>query len=283
MTAKIINGRALADEMQLAMQEDIHQLVEKKKMSPGLAVVLVGDNPASHVYVRMKAKACEKIGIYAKQVSLPKETKEEELKKIIRELNHDTKIHGILVQLPLPEHISSHAVIESINPAKDVDGLHPLNFGNLLLGIPHFVPCTPAGIMELLKKEKIEVKGKRAVVVGRSNIVGKPIAILLMMEHATVTICHTRTIDLPSVTSQADILIAAAGKAGMITGNMVQPGAVVIDVGSNKVEGKMVGDVNFAQVSAKAGFITPVPGGVGPMTITMLLKNTVKAYKEQVR
>jgi methylenetetrahydrofolate dehydrogenase (NADP+) / methenyltetrahydrofolate cyclohydrolase len=283
MAAKIISGRALADEMQLAMQEEIHQQVDKTKVSPGLAVVLVGDNPASQVYVRMKTKACEKIGIYAKQVSLPKETKQEELEKIIRELNHDPKIHGILVQLPLPEHINSYTVIETIHPNKDVDGLHPLNLGNLLLGTPRFIACTPAGIMALLKKEKIEVKGKNAVVVGRSNIVGKPMAILLMMEHATVTICHTRTVDLPAVTSQADILIAAAGKAEMITGSMVKPGAVVIDVGSNKVESKMVGDVDFAQVSAKAGFITPVPGGVGPMTITMLLKNTVQAYKEQVK
>lgn len=282
MAAKIINGRAVADKMQEEMQEEVHQLVDKKKFPPGLAVVLVGENPASQVYVRMKRKACEKIGIYAKQILLPDTIKEEELKNIVKELNNDNKIHGILVQLPLPQHINARSVIETIDVTKDVDGFHPINFGNLLLGNPKFVPCTPLGIMELFKREKIDLKGKRAVVVGRSNIVGKPMAILLMHNHATVTVCHTRTVDLPSVTREADILIAAAGKAYMITGDMVKDEAVVIDVGTNRLEGKLVGDVDFKAVSQKASFITPVPGGVGPMTVTMLLSNTIKAYKEQI-
>ncbi len=283
MAAKIINGKAIAEEMQEQMQEEIHQLVDKKKISPGLAVILVGDNPASQVYVLMKKKACEKVGIYAKQICLPKETKESELKNIIKELNNDTKIHGILVQLPLPEHINARSVIEILDPAKDIDAFHPINIGNLVLGFPKFVSCTPAGIMELLKREKIEIKGKHAVVIGRSNMVGKPMFILLMLGNATVTVCHTQTINLPTITRQADILIAAAGKAGMITGEMVKEQAVVIDVGINRVEGKLVGDVNFQEVLQKASYITPVPGGVGPMTVTMLLKNAIKAYKEQVK
>ncbi len=283
MTARIINGRAIADAMQEEMQEETHQLVDKKKFPPGLAVILVGENPASQVYVRMKRKACEKIGIYAKQILLSGAIKEEELKDVIRQLNNDNKIHAILVQLPLPEHINARSVIETIDVRKDVDGLHSVNLGNLLLGIPKFIPCTPLGIMELFKREKIELKGKRAVVVGRSNMVGKPMAILMMHNHATVTICHTRTVDLPSVTREADIIIAAAGKAYMITGDMIKDQAVVIDVGTNRLEGKLVGDVDFKAVSQKASFITPVPGGVGPMTVTMLLANTIKAYKEQVK
>lgn len=283
MTARIINGRAIADAMQEEMQEETHQLVDKKKFPPGLAVILVGENPASQVYVRMKRKACEKIGIYAKQILLSGAIKEEELKDVIRQLNNDNKIHAILVQLPLPEHINARSVIETIDVRKDVDGLHSVNLGNLLLGIPKFIPCTPLGIMELFKREKIELKGKRAVVVGRSNMVGKPMAILMMHNHATVTICHTRTVDLPLVTREADIIIAAAGKAYMITGDMIKDQAVVIDVGTNRLEGKLVGDVDFKAVSQKASFITPVPGGVGPMTVTMLLANTIKAYKEQVK
>ncbi|MFH1783995.1 MAG: bifunctional methylenetetrahydrofolate dehydrogenase/methenyltetrahydrofolate cyclohydrolase FolD [bacterium] len=282
MAAKIINGRAIAQNLQEKMGEEIHQIVDRGGMAPGLAVILVGENPASQVYVRMKKKACEKVGIYNKQIVLPATTKEKELKELVEQLNNDKRIHGILVQSPLPDHINFHSVIEIILPQKDVDGFHPVNMGNLLLGIPKFISCTPLGIMELFKRENIELKGKRAVVVGRSNIVGKPMMVLLILNHATVTVCHTRTQDLASITREADIIVAAAGKANIITADMVKEGVVVIDVGMNRVDGKLVGDVDFAKVSQKASYITPVPGGVGPMTVTMLLHNTIKAYKEQL-
>ena len=247
---------------------------------PGLAVVLVGDDPASAVYVRNKSKACAEVGIYSEVYRLPEETGREQLLGLIEQLNQSPLIHGILVQLPLPKHLDPEEVIMAIDPAKDVDAFHPVNVGKIMIGNYDFLPCTPAGVMELLHRSGIEVSGKECVVIGRSNIVGKPQAMLLLHENATVTVCHSKTRDLPSVCRRADILVSAVGKPKFVTADMVKDGAVIIDVGMNRDEnGKLCGDVDFEPVSEKASYITPVPGGVGPMTITMLLKNTVTAAK----
>lgn len=259
---------------------EVETLRNKSGITPGLAAVLVGDNPASEIYVRNKRKACEQVGIYSEEHRLSKETTQSELLSLIDTLNQDENIHGILVQLPLPEQIDSTTILRSVSPLKDVDGFHPENVGLLVEGNPRFVSCTPNGIMKMLDFYNIEIKGKEAVVVGRSNIVGKPTAVLLLHRHATVTICHSRTIRLDEVTRRADILVAAIGRPHFITGDMVKEGAVVIDVGINRnKEGKLIGDVDFEKVKEKASYITPVPGGVGPMTIAMLLWNTVESAK----
>ena len=279
--ANIINGK----EISAAIREEIKAGVQGMSVRPGLAVVLVGDDPASAVYVRNKSKACAEVGIYSEVYRLPEETGREQLLGLIEQLNQSPLIHGILVQLPLPKHLDPEEVIMAIDPAKDVDAFHPVNVGKIMIGNYDFLPCTPAGVMELLHRSGIEVSGKECVVIGRSNIVGKPQAMLLLHENATVTVCHSKTRDLPSVCRRADILVSAVGKAKFVTADMVRNGAVVIDVGMNRDEnGKLCGDVDFEPVSKKASYITPVPGGVGPMTITMLLKNTVTAAKraEQV-
>lgn len=279
--ANIINGK----EISAAIREEIKAGVQGMSVRPGLAVVLVGDDPASAVYVRNKSKACAEVGIYSEVYRLPEETGREQLLGLIEQLNQSPLIHGILVQLPLPKHLDPEEVIMAIDPAKDVDAFHPVNVGKIMIGNYDFLPCTPAGVMELLHRSGIEVSGKECVVIGRSNIVGKPQAMLLLHENATVTVCHSKTRDLPSVCRRADILVSAVGKAKFVTADMVKNGAVVIDVGMNRDEnGKLCGDVDFEPVSEKASYITPVPGGVGPMTITMLLKNTVTAAKraEQV-
>jgi len=274
--ANIINGK----EISAAIREEIKAEVHGMSVRPGLAVVLVGDDPASAVYVRNKSKACAEVGIYSEVYRLPEETGREQLLGLIEQLNQSPLIHGILVQLPLPKHLDPEEVIMAIDPAKDVDAFHPVNVGKIMIGNYDFLPCTPAGVMELLHRSGIEVSGKECVVIGRSNIVGKPQAMLLLHENATVTVCHSKTRDLPSVCRRADILVSAVGKAKFVTADMVRNGAVVIDVGMNRDEnGKLCGDVDFEPVSEKASYITPVPGGVGPMTITMLLKNTVTAAK----
>jgi len=279
----IIDGNKIAQEVRNQVREDALNFKEKTGIVPGLAVILVGEDPASQVYVGRKAKACAEVGFLSREYKLPADTSEAKLLKIIGELNTDQAIHGILVQLPLPQHISTNKIIAAIDPQKDVDGFHPYNVGGLVSGNPLFVPCTPRGIMELISRTGIELAGKEAVVVGRSNIVGKPMALLLLAQHATVTICHSRTKDLPSVTRRADVLIAAVGKAEMIKANMIKEGAIVIDVGVNRLEnGKLVGDVAFNEVAARASHITPVPGGVGPMTIAMLMKNTLDAARNMV-
>lgn len=276
--AILIDGKELAARKREEIAKETKELAEKTGTTPGLAVVIVGDDPASQTYVRNKAKACEEVGFYSEVVSLPANTSQRDLLKVIAELNERIDIDGILVQLPLPKHINEKAVIGKISPKKDVDGFTPSNAGKVLIGSPKYAPCTPAGIMELVKSTGINIEGKHCVIVGRSNIVGKPVAMMMLHENATVTVCHSHTANLKGFTSKADILIAAVGKAGFITGDMVKEGAVVIDVGINRNdEGKLCGDVNFEQVEPKAGFITPVPGGVGPMTITMLLKNTLDA------
>jgi methylenetetrahydrofolate dehydrogenase (NADP+)/methenyltetrahydrofolate cyclohydrolase len=274
----IIDGNKIAQEVRHSVRKEALDFKEKTGIVPGLAVILVGEDPASQVYVGRKAKACAEVGFLSREYKLSADTSEAKLLNIIDELNADQVIHGILVQLPLPKHISTEKIIAAIDPHKDVDGFHPYNVGGLVSGNPLFVPCTPRGIMELISRTGIELSGKEAVVVGRSNIVGKPMALLLLAQHATVTICHSRTKDLPAVTRRADVLIAAVGKPHMIKANMVKEGAVVIDVGVNRLEnGKLAGDVAFDEVAAKASFITPVPGGVGPMTIAMLMKNTLDA------
>ena len=272
MSAKIIDGKAVRDEILGQLKEEIAELV-RNGLQPGLAVVLVGEDPASKQYVGMKARKSKEIGMYSEVHRLPAETTQEELLALIDRLNGDDRIHGILVQLPLPAHIDETAVIEAIDPAKDVDGFHPINTGKLSIGTDALLPCTPAGIIELIRRTGIEIAGKHAVVVGRSNIVGKPAALLLLREHATVTVCHSRTPNLAEVTRQADILVAAVGRPGLIGAEHVKPGAVVIDVGAP------VGAVRYDEVAAAAGAITPVPGGVGPMTIAMLMCNTVSAAK----
>ena len=279
MPAQIIDGKAIAKEIRQQIKDDVAQLVASGKNPPGLAVVIGGNDPASRVYVNAKKKACADVGIYSEEHAFPETVSESELIALINRLNQNPKINGILVQLPLPDKIDERKIIENINPQKDVDGLHPISVGNLLSGTPTFVPCTPEGIMVLLQKTGVELKGKRAVVIGRSNLVGKPVAVLLLAQHATVTICHSRTRDLPVVAREADILVVAIGKPNFINGDAVKPGAVVIDVGVNRVDNKLVGDVEFESASKVAGFITPVPGGVGPMTIAMLLQNTLQAAK----
>jgi len=280
MSAQIIDGRKISEEIRSEIRAEAARLAERG-IRPGLAVILVGDDPASQVYVRNKAKACEELGFYSEVIRLPAETKQEELMAHIARLNANPAIHGILVQLPLPDHLDEKPVLEAILPEKDVDGFHPVNAGKMLIGEDALLPCTPAGVIEMLKRSGIPIAGKHAVVIGRSNIVGKPVSVLLLRENATVTICHSRTQDLPAVTRAADILVAAVGRANMVKKDWVKPGAVVIDVGINRLEtGKLAGDVDFNDVKETAGWITPVPGGVGPMTITMLMANTLKACKK---
>lgn len=278
--AKIIDGKQIAKEVRAEIAAECAEL-KKKGIIPGLAVVIVGTDPASQVYVRNKKKACEEVGFRSEVFELPEETTEEELLALVKKLNENVNIHGILVQLPLPEHLDDEVIIANIDPKKDVDAFHPSNVGKIMIGNYDFLPCTPAGVMVLLEKSGIDVSGKECVVVGRSNIVGKPQAMLLLHANGTVTICHSRTKDLAEVTRRADILVVAIGKADFITGDMVKDGAVVIDVGMNrKADGKLTGDVDFATVEPKASYITPVPGGVGPMTITMLLRNTLTSAKK---
>lgn len=277
MTARLIDGKALAAKLRAELVPRIQALAARGH-TPGLAVLLVGDDPASAVYVRHKIKSCEDCGIHSVAAHLPASITEAELIGRISQLNADPSIHGILVQLPLPKHLDSQRVLESIAFSKDVDGLHATNAGLTLMGVPHFRSCTPYGVMKMLESTGIELAGKHAVVLGRSNMVGKPMAMLLLAANATVTLCHSGTRDLPSITRQADVLVAAVGRRALVTADMVKPGAVVIDVGTNKTEeGKLAGDVDFAAVSQVAGWISPVPGGVGPMTITMLLTNTVES------
>ncbi|EIA8551186.1 bifunctional methylenetetrahydrofolate dehydrogenase/methenyltetrahydrofolate cyclohydrolase FolD [Listeria monocytogenes] len=276
---EIIDGKKLAKEIQEKVTREVAELVKEGKQ-PGLAVVLVGDNQASRTYVRNKQKRTEEAGMKSVLIELPENVTEEKLLSVVEELNEDKTIHGILVQLPLPEHISEEKVIDTISFDKDVDGFHPVNVGNLFIGKDSFVPCTPAGIIELIKSTGTQIEGKRAVVIGRSNIVGKPVAQLLLNENATVTIAHSRTKDLPQVAKEADILVVATGLAKFLKKDYIKPGAIVIDVGMDRDENnKLCGDVDFDDVVEEAGFITPVPGGVGPMTITMLLANTLKAAK----
>lgn len=279
LTAEIISGKELAQQKRMQMKEEVEQL-KKEGITPGLAVILIGDNPASQSYVKGKVKACQEVGIYSLLIEKPATITEEELLSLIDELNHNEQIHGILVQLPLPDHISEKAVIEAISPEKDVDGFHPISVGKMMIGEETFLPCTPFGIIEMLKSKGIEIEGKHAVVVGRSNIVGKPVGQLLLNENATVTYCHSRTKNMQEITKQADIVIVAVGKAHFLGADYFKRGAVVIDVGVNRIEsGKLVGDVVFDEVKEVASYITPVPGGVGPMTITMLLANTILAAK----
>lgn len=275
--AQILSGKTVSARIKEEAAREARALAEKG-IHAGLAVIIVGDDPASRVYVNNKKKACEEVGIYSEEYALPEETSQEELLELIARLNDDDKISGILVQLPLPGHISEQCVINAISPTKDVDAFHPVNVGKIMTGDFDFVPCTPAGVMELIKESGIDVAGKECVVVGRSNIVGKPQAMLLLHQNGTVTICHSRTKNLAEKTRNADILVAAVGKPGFITGDMIKPGAVVIDVGINRIAPKkLVGDVDFESAEKVAGAITPVPGGVGPMTIAMLMKNTLKA------
>jgi methylenetetrahydrofolate dehydrogenase (NADP+)/methenyltetrahydrofolate cyclohydrolase len=277
MAARIIDGKAIAAEIRTEVKTRTKELLHKG-LVPGLAVVLVGEDPASQIYVGHKAKACQEAGIKSEVIRLGERTSEEELLEVVRTLNQRADIHGILVQLPLPAQIREAKVIEALDPGKDVDGFHPVNAGRLFTGRPRLIPCTPAGCLELIKKTGLEIAGKNAVVVGRSNIVGKPMAALLLQEHATVTVCHSRTRELARITGNADILVVAVGKAEFITGEMIKPGAVVLDVGMNRLpSGKLAGDVEFSSASETAGWLTPVPGGVGPMTIAMLLKNTLEA------
>ncbi len=278
---KLIDGKAIAAELRGQISADVTALVAIG-VTPGLAVVLVGEDPASRVYVSMKEKACAAAGIYSVEHKLPVETAQTELLALIDSLNNNEKIDGILVQLPLPEHIDEAKILEAISPAKDVDGFHPYNVGRLVTGHPVFQPCTPYGVMKMFEHIGVELKGKDVVIVGRSNIVGKPLALMCLAEHATVTICHSRTVDLARKVAAADIVIAAVGRPEMIKGDWIKKGAIVIDVGVNRVgEKKLVGDVDFAAASINAAAITPVPGGVGPMTITMLLYNTVLSAKRR--
>lgn len=281
MTARILDGKAIAGEIQKQIVEKVCALYEQYGVYPGLAVIIVGENPASKVYVRRKHKACEDSGIHSVVIRMPENTTEGEVLQQLAILNNDSKINGILIQLPLPEHIDTEKILGQIRSDKDVDGFHPLNVGNLSIGRDGLIPCTPHGVIKMLEISSIPIEGNRAVIVGRSNIVGKPMANLLLARNATVTVCHSRTSDLAAVTREGDILVAAIGKANFITKDMVKPGAVVIDVGINRLGDKLVGDVDFAAVKEVAGAITPVPGGVGPLTIAMLLDNTVEAARTQ--
>ena len=281
--AKIIDGKAVSAEVKAAVKKEVETLKENGT-EVGLAVVIVGNNPASRVYVNNKKKACEVCSINSYEYALPEETTQEELLDLVEKLNDDTKVDGILVQLPLPRHIDEHAVIAAISPEKDVDAFHAENVGKIMIGDYSFLPCTPAGVMELIHSTGISVSGKECVVIGRSNIVGKPMAMLLLHESGTVTICHSKTQNLAEICKRADILVAAVGKADFVTADMVKDGAVVIDVGMNRREdGKLCGDVKYDEVFEKASYITPVPGGVGPMTIAMLMKNTLTAAKRKLK
>jgi methylenetetrahydrofolate dehydrogenase (NADP+)/methenyltetrahydrofolate cyclohydrolase len=280
--AQIIDGKALAKKLRESIARHVEVLIEDHKVMPGLAVILVGDDPASHVYVNSKKKMAEQVGIRSFPHELPKNTSQDEILKLVQKLNKDSKVHGILVQLPLPKQIDTDTVLRAIDPAKDVDGLHVENIGRLVSGLPGPVPCTPLGCLLLIKEVEKNLTGLNAVVVGRSNLVGRPIAQLLLREHCTVTMCHSRTPQLSHVTRGADILVVAAGKPNMVKADWVKPGAIVIDVGVNRLEdGTLAGDVDFADVSKVAGYITPVPGGVGPMTIACLLGNTLIAACRQ--
>ncbi|EHS8009822.1 bifunctional methylenetetrahydrofolate dehydrogenase/methenyltetrahydrofolate cyclohydrolase [Enterococcus faecalis] len=277
----VINGRELADQMQAEIQKDVEKMTQQG-IQPGLVVLLVGENPASQTYVRNKERAAAKIGILSKVEKLPETISEEELLAEIDKYNQDSRFHGILVQLPLPKHIDEEKILLAIDPKKDVDGFHPMNLGRLFVGKPEMIPCTPYGIMKMFEAYDIDLTGKRAVVIGRSNIVGKPMAQLLLMKNATVTIAHSKTEHLAEVAKEADILVVAIGRGHFVTKEFVKPGAVVIDVGMNRnQDGKLIGDVAFDEVSEIASYITPVPKGVGPMTITMLMYQTVEAAKKQ--
>ena len=283
MTARIINGKAIADEVRAEWKVRADAL-KARGITPGLAVIIVGEDPASKVYVGNKVRACAELGLHSEHIALPADTSETTLLAKIAELNANPAIHGFLVQLPLPKHINSNKVLLAINPNKDVDGFHPMNVGALITGNTLFPPCTPYGAMKLLEKIGVCIEGKHAVVVGRSNIVGKPMALMLLQQNATVTLCTSKTVDLAKYTRDADILVVATGKQNMITGDMIKPGAAVIDVGINRLpNGKLVGDVDFDSAKEVAGYITPVPGGVGPMTITMLVANTVQAAERSAK
>ncbi len=282
--AKLIDGKAISAEVRAEIKAETAEFSEKNGFRPGLAVVIVGEDPASQVYVRNKKRACEEVGFYSESYELPENTTQEELEALVDKLNANDKIHGILVQLPLPKHLDEEKVLLRIDPEKDVDAFHPYNVGRIMMGNYRFLPCTPAGVMTLLERSGISIEGKHCVVVGRSNIVGKPMAMLLLHANATVTICHSRTQNLKEECKRADILIAAIGKADFFGADMVKEGAVVIDVGMNRrADGKLTGDVDFASVEPIASYITPVPGGVGPMTITMLMQNTLTAAKNKVK
>lgn len=277
---QIIDGKDIAAKTRLRIKEETTKLVDITGITPGLAVILVGDDPASAVYVRNKTRDCLEVGFKSYEHILPASTSQQELLDLVNDLNNDPSVHGILCQLPLPKHLNEQDIIHAIDPKKDVDAFHPVNVGKIMIGSYDFLPCTPAGVMELIHSTGISVGGKKCVVIGRSNIVGKPMAMLLLHENGTVTICHSKTNDLKKETLQADILVAAVGKAKLIGADMVKDGAIVIDVGMNRDEnGKLCGDVDFDSVKGKAGYITPVPGGVGPMTRAMLMQNTLTAYK----
>jgi methylenetetrahydrofolate dehydrogenase (NADP+)/methenyltetrahydrofolate cyclohydrolase len=286
MEAKILDGKALAQKIQAELKQQVEELTPKIGRPPGLAVLMVGDNPASAAYVRNKERACEKVGIASFGKHFPTETSQEELKQVIEGLNKDDRVDGILVQLPLPDGLDSVSLLHQIDPDKDADGLHPVNLGRLVRGEPGLRSCTPAGVMRLMEEYQIPLRGKKAVVVGRSILVGKPLALMLLAADATVTIAHSRSQNLGEITRDADILVAAAGRKDLITADMVKPEAIVIDVGINKVtdeagNSRLVGDVNFDAVKTVAGYITPVPGGIGPMTVALLLANTVWSYSQK--
>ena len=282
MAAEILDGKVMSEKLRAEIAERVAGL-KAKGVTPGLAVILVGNDPASEIYVRNKGKGCEETGMYSRTIQLPEETTQDELDSEIEKLNADPAIHGILVQLPLPKHLDEQAALAKILPEKDVDGFHLINAGHMLTGTEGVIACTPRGALYMIKSTGIDLNGKEAVVIGRSNIVGKPMAMLLLRENCTVTICHSRTKNLAEHTRRADILVAAVGKAGFVTADMVKDGAIVIDVGINRVDGKVCGDVDFERVKEKAGWITPVPGGVGKMTITMLLDNTVEAAERTLK
>ncbi|MHC1759238.1 MAG: bifunctional methylenetetrahydrofolate dehydrogenase/methenyltetrahydrofolate cyclohydrolase FolD [Negativicutes bacterium] len=279
MSAKILDGKLIGLKIRQDVKRDVDALRKEHGKIPGLAVIIVGENPASKVYVKHKIKACEENMIYSELVELAVDIEQTKLLKVIEKLNQDNHVNGILVQLPLPDHINTELILKSITPSKDVDGFHPINAGNLFNGFEGLLPCTPHGVIKMLEMSGIPIEGKKAVIIGRSNIVGKPMAHLLLARNATVTICHSRTEDLSGIACDADILVAAIGKPNFVGAAMVKPGATVIDVGINRVGDKLVGDVDFEKVKEIAGAITPVPGGVGPLTIAMLLYNTVKAAK----
>jgi methylenetetrahydrofolate dehydrogenase (NADP+)/methenyltetrahydrofolate cyclohydrolase len=282
MAARILDGKSLAAKVRSTVKSDVAALAQRG-IRPGLAVILAGDNPASRVYVRNKVRACEETGVRSELYELPASVSEAALIDRVLALNDDADVHGILVQLPLPKQVDAHKVLEAISPAKDIDGFHEANLGALLAGAPRMVPCTPAGVMRLLEHGGVPLAGAQAVVIGRSNIVGKPLALLLLQQDASVTICHSKSRDLAAITRSADVLVAAVGRAKLVTGDMVKPGACVIDVGVNRLsDGSLAGDVDFAAAAAVAGAITPVPGGVGPMTIAMLLENCVRAARAAI-
>ncbi len=280
VAARIIDGKVLAQQVRAGLAKESAAVLAKTGIKPGLATILVGDDPASHLYVKSKQKACDAAGIYIDDSKLPANTTQADLLVLISQKNADPKIHGILVQLPLPKHIDSKVILDAVSAQKDADGFHPYNFGRLVEGSPIFEACTPKGVIKMIESTGLSIEGKRAVVLGRSNIVGKPLALMLLHRNATVTICHSKTKDLPALCREAELLLVAIGKAKFVTADMVREGAVVIDVGTNRLpDGKVVGDVDFESVSQKAAWISPVPGGVGPMTIAMLLDNTVESAK----